>query len=424
MYEMGTIELFQRLSIALAIGLLIGLERGWQAREEEEGERAAGLRTHALGALLGAVWAAIARPFGDAGAIALAMVFALFGGMIAYYRARETLYEGRFGATTVVAALLAFSLGAYCVLGEVSVAAAAAVAATGLLALKGVLHAFVRRLTWAELRSGLVLLVMTCILLPVLPNRAIDRWNAINPFEIWLLTVMIAAISFAGYAAVQFAGVRRGVAVAGLAGGLASSTAVTAAMARLARETPGQAGLFAAGALFADAVMSPRAVAVVAFLNPAMALRLTPALAAAAVAFVAAGMFFMRHGAALEGESRLAIGNPLDLTAVLKFGALLAVVMILSRVATTYAGSGGAFLLAALSGVADVDAIALSMARVGAGEIGQDAAVGAVLLAAAVNTVSKAAMGWIMGGAPFGWRVTLASASAVAAGGLALAASW
>jgi len=421
MYPMETIELFERLSIALAIGLLIGLERGWQTREEHEGERAAGIRTHALAGLLGAVWGAMVMPFGAAGALALGLAFLVFGAAIALFRYRETSHEATYGATTVVATMLAFALGAFAVLGDMQAAAAAGVATTGLLALKTLLHAWVERLTWAELRSGLVILVMTFIMLPLLPRRAIDRWGAINPFEIWLMTIMIAVISFVGYVAVQLVGGRRGVAAAGLAGGLASSTAVTLAMGRLARERPTLARLTAAGALLADAVMSPRILIVVGLIDLGLTRRLAPALLAAGAVFVAAGTLLLRRPDDEPAtEKKVALSNPLDIEAVLKFGALLSFVMILSKVAMTVAGSAGAYVLAALSGLADVDAIALTMVRLGRVEIGPDDAMKAILLAAAVNTAAKAAMGWYAGGARMGLILTTVSVLAIAAGGAAL----
>ncbi|MGE5388653.1 MAG: MgtC/SapB family protein, partial [Hyphomicrobiales bacterium] len=254
MFEMGAAELIRRLAYALAIGLLIGLERGWGARSEQEGERTAGVRTHGLAALLGGVWGAVAVEFGhDGGAVALALSFLLFGAVMSAFRYREAEHDRTFGATSVVALMLAYALGAFAVAGDEVAAAAAAVATTALLAAKGWLHEWLQRLTWEELRSGLVLLIMSFIFLPILPDRAIDRWGAINPHEIWLLTVLIAAVSFAGYVAVKVVGYRRGITVAGLAGGLASSTATTAALARLAGERPADVGVLAAGALFANA---------------------------------------------------------------------------------------------------------------------------------------------------------------------------
>lgn len=421
MYELSPVELIQRLSIALAIGLLIGLERGWTSRDEAEGERAAGLRTHGLAGLLGGVWGAIVLPFGAVGVVALAIAFAFVSALIGVYRYRENVRDETFGATTVLAVSLAFSLGAFAVIGDIQAAAAAAVATTAILALKAFLHGLVARITWDELRSGLALLAMSFILLPVLPNRPVDPWNAVNPFELWLMTVLIGVISFAGYVAVRVIGYRRGVAVAGMAGGLASSTAATAAMSRLAREHPSQIGASAAGAIFANAIMAPRILAIIAIIDSPLAWRLAPPVAAAGVLFALAGVFLLRRSEPPREPGDLSLGNPLDLVAVLKFGALLATVMVLSRLATHFAGSAGAYALALISGVVDVDAIGLTMARLGATEIGAGAAAGAVLLALLSNTAAKAAMGWIIGGAGMGVRLTGASALAVAG---ALAAMW
>ncbi len=424
MYEMGAAEVIRRLAYALAIGLLIGLERGWGARAEQEGERTAGVRTHGLAALLGGVWGAIALQFSQsAGAVALGLAFLLFGAAMAVFRFRETEHDKTFGATSVVAMMLAYGFGAYAVVGDEAAAAAGAVATTTLLAAKGLLHQWVQKLTWEELRSGLVLLIMSFILLPVLPDRDIDRWGAVNPHELWLMTVLIAAVSFCGYVAVKVVGYRRGIAVAGLAGGLASSTATTAAMARLAEENPRNAGVLAAGALFANAIMGPRVLAILGVVNPALALRLAAPLVAIGLVYLLAGALFIGRGARPEDGERnpAASGNPLDLPAVLKFGALLASVMVLSKVLTRVAGSSGAYALAALSGLADVDAISLSMARHGVQEIGWTAASIAVLIAVLSNTATKVGIAWVLGGPAMGLRFAVASVLALGAGAAALA---
>ncbi|GLI91827.1 membrane protein [Methylocystis echinoides] len=424
MWEMSGTELIRRLAYALAIGLLIGLERGWGARAEQEGERTAGMRTHGLAALLGGVWGALATQFAhDSGATALGLSFVLFGGVMALYRYREIEHEKTFGATSVVAMMLAYALGAFAVAGDEVAAAAAAVATTSLLAAKGLLHEWLEKLTWEELRSGLVLLVMSFILLPILPDREIDRWGAINPHELWLLTVLIAAVSFAGYLAVKIVGYRRGIAVAGLAGGLASSTATTAAMARLAAAQPGDAGVLAAGAIFANAVMGPRVLAVLSVVNLDFALRLAAPLVAVGLAYLVAGWVIMRRndGRSDDASNPMTSANPLDLPAVLKFGALLAAVMILSRILTKVAGSAGVYALALVSGLADVDAISISMARHGAQEIGASAAAVAVLVAIFANTLVKVGLAWGMGGAAMGVRLAVASVLALGAAVAALA---
>lgn len=414
---METVELLQRFSVALAIGLLIGLERGWRARAEAEGERAAGLRTHALSALLGAVWGAVANRFGGEGAIALGLAFVVFGTAIVLFRYRETSHDETFGATTVVAAMLTFALGAYAVLGDIEVAAAAGVAATGLLALKAFLHAWVQRLTWPELRSGIVLLAMAFILTPLLPNRAVDPWRAINPYEIWLFTVLIAAISFLGYVAVKAAGDKVGIAIAGLVGGLASSTAVTATMSHLAREYPEQTPLFSAGALLANAVMIVRVLAIVALVDFALIGPLLAPLALAAAVLAGAGMALMlRAMSKPDGSQSIILKNPLDLGAVLKFSALLTVIMAVAKIAMNIFGDAGLYALAAASGVADVDAITLSVVRLAREGLDARASATAIAIAVVMNTFAKTAFAWFVGGAGLGWRLALPVGLAAGAG--------
>ena len=416
---MDTIELFQRLTLALAIGLLIGLERGWQTRGEPEGEQAAGLRTFALLALLGGIWGAVASGLGDGGGILLGLAFTVSGGTLVLFRYRETSFDGTFGATTAIAGLIAFALGVLAVMGDQAGAAAAGVTVAGLLALKAALHSWVRRLTWPELRSVLMLAAMSFLLLPVLPNRAIGPFGTINPFEIWFLTVMIAVLSFAGYVAVKLTGARRGIALTGIAGGLASSTAATLALSRLARAQPDKSGLMAGGALLAGATMLMRVTVIAGLVEPQLLGRLLLPLSAAAIVTVLGGIVLILRpspGSMSSGETEIALGNPLDLMPVLKFGALLTAIGFLAQVATKLAGSTGAYVLAALSGIAEVDAITLAMARLAGGAIGMDVAALAVLIAVAVNTISKTVLGWLAGGRQLGCRLAIAAALAIGAG--------
>ncbi len=414
---MHGIELMERLSVALAIGLVIGLERGWQQRTDADGDRTAGVRTHALAALLGGVWGATTHLVGPgAGGVGLGLAFMAFSAVIAVYRYRETNRSESFGATTVVAAMLAFALGAFAVLGDMRVAAATGVATAGVLALKGIVHGIVARLTWPELRSSLVLLAMTFILLPFLPNRTVDPFAAINPYEIWLLTILIAAISFVGYVAVKVAGQRQGILMTGLAGGLVSSTAVTVTLAKLASLHREQQRLLMAGALIASATMFARVLVVVAAVNVQLLPYVVLPLGLAGLTLFAIGLFEFRREPASAKAEQLQIENPFDLVTVLKFGALLTIVMLLAKVLTTTIGPLGAYALAAVSGIADVDAIALTMARHGADQLGPQAAALSIILAAAVNTVSKAALAWFSGGAKAGRRMALAAGAALAAG--------
>jgi uncharacterized membrane protein (DUF4010 family) len=422
---MDTYQLLQRLAVALAIGLIIGIERGWKQRSEPEGERAAGLRTHALAGLLGGIWGALTLNAGAWGPVGLGLAFAAFTGVIATFRFREMQREGSFGATTVVASMIAFALGSLAVLGDARVAAAAAVAATMLLALKSALHGWLERLTWEELRSGLILLAMTLILLPMLPDRELAPWFPVNPREVWLMTIMIAALSFAGYVVIRLAGARLGVLLSGLIGGLVSSTAVTLNMAHLAREHPAHARNFAAATMLAGSMMMLRVLVVVAAVNIALLPSLALPLILSALAQSGFGAITARSaGGGAEEAPPLALTNPLDLMAVLQFGALLALIMALANGTAAWAGSAGAFTLAAISGVVDVDAISLSMARLAPDRLAAATAVIAILIAVAVNSIAKVAIASSTGGMAYARLLVPVLGATLLAGGVGLWIAW
>ena len=419
---MDEYELLARFGLALAAGFLIGVERGWREREEAEGGRAAGLRTFTLIALAGAVFAYLAEPLGQA--LTAAAFFAV-AAIVAAFRWREANEEdGRFGATTVIAALVTFGLGAMAIVGDMLLAAAAGVVTAAILAAKGWLHAWLRTLRWEELRAALILLAMTFVALPILPDRGFGPYEALNPRGLWLMTISIAAVSFVGYVALRVAGSRYGPLIAGVAGGVVSSTITTLDLARRAKAEPGNRRTFLAGALAASAVMFARVAVVVGLFGPELLPRIAAALAAALVVNVAGAVILDRpwekHPASKDKPSTLR--NPFDLGTVLLFGLLLAVIMLLSAVLTQAFGGSGAIALAAVAGLADVDAITLSMTQVGAGVSATIAAV-AILVAVASNSIAKGVLATIAGGPVFGVPYLGVSAVALIAGAIAAVAT-
>lgn len=418
---MDTFELVGRLAVALAIGLVIGIERGWKQRGEAEGERAAGLRTLALSGLLGGIWGALALNTGQAGVIAIALAFTAFTAAIAVFRYREMVHDKTFGATTVVAAMLAFALGALAVVGNQKAAAAAGVATALLLALKAASHEWVKRLTWEELRAGLILLAMTVILLPLLSDRDLVPWFPVNPHEIWLLTILIAALSSVGYVAMRLAGPSVGVLLSGLAGGLVSSTAVALNMARLARADGERCNVFAAGVLIASAVMMLRVLVIVGVVNIALLPPLAPPLVLGALALASIAGYLANWGREdCPVGKPLALHNPFELRVVLEFGLLLAVIMAAAKLLSAWAGSNGAMVLAAISGFVDVDAISISLARLAPQGLAPDSAVWAILVAVVANSLTKIALGTAAGGFKFGKVVARGIAASLAVGALGL----
>ncbi len=420
---MANVQLLGRLAVALAVGLLIGLERGWERRELPEGHRAGGLRTFGIIGLLGGLSAQLGE---NSGMVFPAVVVAALGLLAALGYWRESGVDDDVSLTSAAAMLVTFCLGAFAGRGELAVAASTAVVIALLLSFKPELHGLIRHIERAELLATLRLLLISVVLLPVLPNRGFGPWGAFNPYQIWWMVVLVAGISYIGYFAIKLLGTKRGVFVTGLCGGLISSTAVALDLARLSRdehELPPDA--LAAGATVASAMMFPRMLAVVAVVAPSLSERLArPLILACAVSFLAAVWLVRRDTtkADLPGDAQHPEpSNPLDLSTAIKFGAVLAVIMVLARGATARMGDQGLYLLSAVSGLVDVDAISLSAASMmSQGQINISVAANAVLIAATVNTLLKAALVLVVGGARMGWRVSIASVATLLAGGVGL----
>lgn len=326
---MTEFELFQRFGVAIAIGALVGAERHWRERAEEDGRRTAGLRTFTLIGLFGAVAGALELALRGAeaglrpGGLVLIGLFLPFSAGFILFHYREQLAEQDFSVTSVVAAMVTYALGALAVLGDIGVAGAAGVVLAGVLAARERLHGFMRALTFAELRSAIILLAMSVVILPLVPNEPIGPFGGIAPARIWTLAILVAAISFAGYVAVKVIGEAHGELVAGTVGGLLSSTAVTVTNARRsvtaeAQETRG----LVAGALGAGLVSYLRTAALVIGLAPGLAASLVPPLAVAGVT-VALAAWLMSRGTGSHHavqDSR----NPFYLSKVIQMALLLA----------------------------------------------------------------------------------------------------
>ncbi len=413
---MTEVETFARLGLALALGLLIGLERGWQGREAAEHSRVAGIRTFGVIGFGGGLAALLFPP---AWSINFGLAFAAVAIVIAaghYVAARRT---GDLSATSAIAALATFILGATAVAGLAEVAASAAVIIALLLSVKPILHGWLERIEYGELLAALQLLLISVVALPQLPNRGFGPWEALNPFEIWWMVVLIAAFSFCGYLAMKIVGPARGTLITAILGGLTSSTAVTVSLARLARRNPGRDDLLAAGAAVASGTMFLRTMALLAVLNQPLLLTIALPLGAAAAAY-GGGFWLWRRSAAAEAADGLKLGNPFELWTAVKFGAFLALVMVAVRAAEAWVGSQGIVAVAALSGLADVDAISLSMARLAGA--GQTLAIGALAIGAAifVNSAVKAGIAAIVGTRAMAYR--LLAIFFAATGGAAIAA--
>lgn len=416
--EIELLQAAQRLAIALAIGLLIGMERGWRSRGVEDGARRIGLRTLAVIGLLGGSTGLLAEQFGG---VFLGLVFLGLAGFLGLVHMAPHGDRGDLGLTTEFAALTAFVLAALAGLGNLALASAAAVVMSVLLSYKSALHGWLRQLEPFELAAAFKLLLLSVVMLPLLPDRGYGPWQTLNPYVIWWMVVLIAAISFVGYFAIRIAGARAGIVFTALFGGLASSTATTLNLARLGRQRELGQPLLAGGILLACGTMFPRMLLVATVIHPPLLpLLVTPAMTMAVLTYGPALWFLGRPGVTGRGDALLP-NNPLELVPALVFGALLAVIMVLGEALTQWFGDAGVLGLAAASGVADVDAITLSLARMSEGDLTASVAVLGIVIAAGVNSLVKAGMALSIGGRGLGLRVVATLGLAVIAGLIATA---
>ena len=406
--------LIYRLAIALGIGLIVGLERGWKTRDQHAGQRLAGVRTFSLAALLGGVLAAAGTPDRylvlAAGALAVgALVIA--GYVISVRESRD------FGMTTELALLTTFTLGAVSVLGAPFEAVAAAIVMSLLLGFKTEFHYAIEKLERHELLATLQLLAIAIVLVPLLPDRQLGPWQALNPRVIGLLVLLIAGLSYVGYFAVRVLGARLGLLLTAALGGLTSSTAVTVAFARRARLASTNHALLGVGIALAAATMAPRLAVEIATVNRALLGDLWPTLAAVACVPALGGIVvLLREGR--SGDAAIEVANPLQLKTALAFGVLLSVLFIASEALQQWLGEAGIYAMAVIAGIGDVDAVAIALAdSAGRGSVAPEAAQRAIVLAVLVNTAAKAALATMLGGRPMLRSATLLLGGALAAGG-------
>ena len=372
-----------QLAVALGLGLLVGLQR------EKVGDHLAGIRTFPLISLLGALSALLVPLAGQwILAAALGGVAALMA--ISNVPTSQTARE-EMGLTTEIAALVLFCVGALVVHGEMAVAAVSAGTVAALLHWKPTLHALAQQMEAEELRAIVRLALIGLVVLPILPNQTYGPYDVLNPFEIWLMVVLIVGISLAAYLAYRVFGQNAGTWMSGFFGGLISSTAVTVAYARNAKSNPQVAASAALAVCIASVVVFSRvlieifAVARQHFWSLAL-----PILVAAAwMALLVGVQSIVDKGPKAESESP---DVPSNLGIAITFGLLYAGVLFLAAAVKNHFGEGALFAVAAVSGLTDMDAITLSTAKlVDAGQVSTGSGWRLILTAVASNLVFKGA---------------------------------
>jgi uncharacterized membrane protein (DUF4010 family) len=403
MMEFGAapVELFYRFGAALLIGLLVGLQREYAYLQQKQDEKSfGGTRTFALLGLLGCTAAFIAERMESA--MVFVAIVAVIGGliMISYV---STARKGSMGMTTEAAAVITMLIGAICFWGELSIAAALGVVLTVLLELKLQTRMLVRNITRADVYATLTFAVITLIILPVLPSHSYGPppFDVLIPYKIWLMVVFISGISFLGYLLIKIVGARRGVGLTGLLGGLASSTAVTLSFAQRSRDVSGLERPFAIAILLAWSVMFVRVMVEVAVINQSLLRVVWLPMTAALVVSAAYCVYLYRMQSSGKQEEQDKFKNPFELGPALTFGLIYAVILLVANTARLYFGNTGIYLSSIASGLADVDAITLSLAELSrdADDLDLNTAARGIVLAAVSNTLVKGGIVLGMGSA-------------------------
>jgi uncharacterized membrane protein (DUF4010 family) len=400
----------RNLAIALFIGALVGVDR--ERRASSTHPYFGGLRTFMLIALAGAISAWLGVALGTPWLVGIGLLGLVALLSVAYWVTNRTDLTD-VGLTGEIAAVIVYLLGAACLVGQAEVAVVAAIATSALLAFKAPLHAVVGKIGEDDLAAALKLLFATFIVLPVLPRTPVDPWGVLVPYRLWWLVVLISGLSLLGYVAVRLLGERRGLALTGLFGGLASSTAVTLSTARQSR-SGGSASALAMSALVAWAVMFVRVLVEVAVTNRTLLGPLLAPLGAMALAAAGGALFLGRYG---SGETDgLELRNPFSLTAASRFAAAFAAVMLAVELGRRFLPESALYGIAALAGTTDVDAITLSMAAHAGEGLDPDVAVRAIAVAAGSNTLVKLGLVAALGTRELAVRVGVVTAIIAVAG--------
>ena len=382
--DLDTLKL---LAEALALGLLVGIER-YRGREPGE-KKSAGVRTFAIFCLLGAlcgIFATIAFTVATFAAVA-ALV------LLGYHRSpRDSI-----GFTTELAALLVFWIGYLLSLHETA-AISLGIVLTIFLASKRSLHHFVReQISEAEFEATLKFLAVVMVVYPILPDREMGPYGFFNPRQVWGLVILVSTISYLGYFLIRWLGKSRGLILGSLAGGIVSTTAVTMSLAERAREAPETSRLMGAVAVLANVVQGPRLLLLLWVVNRSLALSLALPLLGMAVAGLA-GSWVLTRSANKRSDFDIPLQNPYSFRAALKFGLFFVAILFLVEVASHWLGDRGILIASAVAGAASTSAVALSVSElVGQGSLVPLVAKGSILIAIATNALSKLVLTWIYG---------------------------
>jgi uncharacterized membrane protein (DUF4010 family) len=410
-----TSELLQSFGLSLGLGLLVGLQREWVQSP------VAGIRTFALLSIFGALCGLLGMLFG--GWVIAASMIGFVSIVIVGHLGEMQNKDPDTGLTTEMAMLVMFTLGIITVHGERLIAIIIAGSVMVLLHSKNTLHGMVRRIGEDDLREIARLVLAALVILPALPNRDMGYLGVLNPFSIWLMVVLIIGISLAAYLVGKFLGGSKGTAVTSILGGLISSTATTASLARRSQDKGAGGISLAAMALIASTIVFVRVLVEVTIAAPAHLMQMLPPLAAMMVWFGLVAFFAYRISGR-KGTHHVPQSPPSEMKSAVVFGLLYAVVLVVVAATRQYFGPSALYLAAGLSGLTDMDAITLSTARlVNAAHLDTGTAWRMVMVGGLANVVFKGILVVTLGARDF-IKPTLMGFGIAMLGGVGILVFW
>lgn len=383
--------ILQGFLVALALGALIGLEREY-ARYKKRGHDYAGIRTFPLIALFGALSAYLGEIISP---WILIVGMILIGGLIvsAYFAITEKA-RTYIGATSEVAGFLTFFLGVLSYYGEIKFAIILAVIITIILYARSMLHHFAEKIKKQEMADTLKFAVIALVILPLLPNKGYGPLEIFNPYIIWLMIVFISGIGFAGYVLMKWFG-ERGITLAGILGGLVSSTAVTTSFAERSKKEKKIYRALVLGVILANTLMFIRILIEVFVINSKLFVEMLLPISILIAVSAVFSYLLWRKAKSIKG--RVKLSSPFTLGPALKFGLFFAAILALVKVADVYLSSKGVYLVSFISGFADVDAITVSLSQLSKSTLALETARKGILLAAITNVGVKGGIAYFFG---------------------------
>lgn len=374
-----------RMLVTAGIGFVLGLEREY-SQYSEKGEIFAGLRTFTLVALLGFLTAYLGITFTYwifiAGFLGVVTIVA-----ISYW---VTSNEGNIGSTTEFAIIFTFLLGGLVLVGSINLSLALTVITLVLLSLKLRLKSMIGQLTQKELFAFVRFVVIALLILPFLPNEFYGPYEVINPREVGWIIVLTSGIGFVGYILMKFLGTDRGILLTSILGGLVSSTLVTFTFSKKSKETPDLSQNYAVGIFAAATIMVLRIFLLVFIFNKTMLIQLTiPLLIILLTTFGIALYFYNKQFEKQHAVDKIVLGDPLNIKNAVFFGVFYMGILLLVSYANHTYGTKGIYLSSAISALTDIDAIAISVSKLGGTTMNLLIAQNAILLATLSNTVVK-----------------------------------